>query len=201
MSTIELLEKGYKNFRKNLDSDTRKQYANLATGQSPETLMITCSDSRIDPCQCTGTKAGELFVIRNAGNIVPVSLQGASSDLGTLQFAVEVLKVKNIVVCGHSDCGAVKAMMSPDSVKSLPALSEWIDIAAKDFEAKTDLSVIDNAKLNTLHQIKRLESLDFVKPLIESNALTLHAWIFDIGDAAIEKFNFETSSWTPLACD
>ena len=121
------LIQGIHKFRSEVYPKERQLYVMLSGGQSPETLIITCSDSRIDPTRITSSYPGELFLIRNAGNLVPpYGTAAGSGELATIEYAVSVLNVKNIVVCGHSDCGAVSAMLHPEKLKDLPSVSAWL---------------------------------------------------------------------------
>jgi len=206
MDAFSKLLLGYEQFRENLTRKHISHFQSLANGQSPATLMITCSDSRIDPSLVTGAKPGELFVIRNAGNIVPCceahasknNDESRSAELGTIQFAVEALQVRHIVIMGHTDCGAVRAMMNPDSVSGLKHLKGWIDASASGAHIDPKESLLQNVKTNALNQIRHLEDLDFIKQRIEAETLRLHAWVFDISAAAIKSYNFETRQWGHL---
>ena len=97
-------------------------FEQLSKGQHPETLFITCSDSRIDPNLLTRSKPGDLFILRNAGNIIPPHGAGSGGEAATIEFAVAALGVKDIIICGHSHCGAVQGLLQPEQVASLPAL-------------------------------------------------------------------------------
>jgi len=206
MDSFSKLLLGYEQFRENLSRKHIGHFQSLANGQSPGTLMITCSDSRIDPSLVTGAKPGELFVIRNAGNAVPccdahanqISDAAKTAELGTIQFAIEALQVKHIVVMGHTDCGAVRAMMNPDSVATLKHLKGWIDTAGSGAKIDPKSTLLENVKINVLNQIQRLEGLDFIQARLNNKTLRLHAWVFDIGSAAINTYNFETRSWGHL---
>ncbi len=134
-------------FQNSVFENERELFSRLATGQSPDTLLITCSDSRISPDMLLQARPGELFVMRNAGNIVPPYGQGGG-EAATLEYAVAVLKVKDIVVLGHSDCGAMKALLSPESVTSLPAVANWLSQAES-----TRRVVVDNHGDLALRQI------------------------------------------------
>ena len=101
-------------------------FENLAKGQNPETLFITCSDSRIDPNLLTRSQPGDLFILRNAGNIVPPHGATNGGEAATIELAVTALGVKDIIICGHSHCGAMRGLMQPDLVASLPAVSAWL---------------------------------------------------------------------------
>ena len=99
-------------------------FEQLSKGQNPETLFITCSDSRIDPNLLTRSKPGDLFILRNAGNIVPQHSAASGGEAATIEFAVVALGVRDIIICGHSHCGAMKALLQPEELASLPAVSD-----------------------------------------------------------------------------
>src|SRR6201994_1432984 len=101
-------------------------FQQLAKGQNPETLFITCSDSRIDPSLLTQSKPGDLFILRNAGNIVPPHGAANGGEAATIEFAVAGLGVKDIIICGHSDCGAMQALLKPEMVATLPTVATWL---------------------------------------------------------------------------
>src|SRR5574341_2065404 len=117
---------GFKKFQSEVFQDKRKLFERLSYGQSPRALFITCSDSRIDPTLLTQTDPGELFILRNAGNMVPPygSMQGGST--ATIEYAMAVLNVPHIIVCGHTDCAVMKAVLHPEEVHDLPAVKEWV---------------------------------------------------------------------------
>lgn len=159
----------------------------LGQGQSPKVALVTCSDSRIDPCAMTGTKPGDIFVIRNAGNIVPPSTGG---ELASLEFAIFGLKVEHIVVCGHSQCGAMKGLMNPDSCASLSHVSAWVKHAGDALKVlESDDSGDTLAKVteeNVRLQMRNLMELDFVKQGIEAGSLQVHGWVYDVGTGKTE---------------
>ena len=113
------LRAGFEKFRSEKFAEMASHFAALADGQSPEVLMITCSDSRIDPGLICQSKPGEIFVIRNAGNIVPASGSGSGGEVATVEYAVKALKIPHIIVCGHSKCGAMGAVLDPASASSV----------------------------------------------------------------------------------
>lgn len=117
---------GYRKFKDDVYSSKKALLDQLAKAQKPQVTLLTCSDSRIDPCGITQTGPGDLFVIRNAGNIVPVAGQASSGELATLEFAVSGLQAQHIVVCGHSDCGAMKGVLAPDKCAHMTYLSAWV---------------------------------------------------------------------------
>lgn len=210
MNSFSKLIDGYQQFRDNLTRKHEALFKSLAAeGQNPDTLMISCSDSRVDPSLITGSRPGDLFVIRSAGNAVPCcfgdhtlsDLSQQSGELGSIQFAVEILNVKHVIVCGHTDCGAVKAMMNPESVESLKFLKGWINAALKGLDLTKDGSLHENVRRNTLNQITRLKQLDFISRAVNEARVTLHCWVFNIEEAAIESYSFDRQRWEPLSGD
>ncbi len=123
---MQKLIEGLKHFQTHLYPERKALFEKLAKGQSPETLVITCSDSRVMLEMLLDAKPGDLFVCRNAGNIVPPHLDHSGGVSATIEYAVQVLNVKHIVVCGHSDCGAMKAVLHPETVATLPSVAKWI---------------------------------------------------------------------------
>jgi carbonic anhydrase len=160
-------------------------------GQKPHTLFITCADSRVLAELITQSKPGDLFVIKNIGNIVPPGdrFEGQNSTGAGIEFAVETLGVSDIVVCGHSDCGAIAALMGPKRESNLRHLHQWIEIAApvRDLietnyqHLKTEAERIRAAEEeNVLFSIERLHTYPVVKRRLAEGTLTLHAWFFKI---------------------
>src|SRR5271155_1389351 len=104
-------------------------FEQLSRRQNPDTLFITCSDSRIDPNLLTRSRPGDLFILRNAGNIIPPHGAGNGGEAATIEFAVAALGVKDVIICGHSDCGAVRGLLYPELLTELPAVSSWLSHA------------------------------------------------------------------------
>src|SRR4051812_25228061 len=126
---MQKLIQGIHQFREENFRPLQGLFEELSKGQTPETLFITCSDSRIDPNLLTRSKPGELFILRNAGNIVPPHGAGNGGEAATIEFAVAALGVKDIILCGHSHCGAMRGLLEPAAVTSLPTVSSWLSHA------------------------------------------------------------------------
>lgn len=160
-------------------------FKELATGQSPKTMMITCSDSRISPNMLTQTEPGELFVVRNAGNLVaPFSAEGseASGEWATIEYAISVLKVEEIVICGHSDCGAMKAVHAGQPT-GLKAVDAWLQHAAKPDGEDLDGLIACNVEA----QVENLLSHPVVEDAVKSGKLSLHGWVYNIGTGEVDQ--------------
>src|SRR5262245_7184396 len=123
---MQKLVQGIHKFQTNYFSSQQELFQRLAKGQSPETLFITCSDSRISPTLLTQTGPGDLFVLRNAGNIVPPYRASNGGEGATIEYAIHALGVKDIVVCGHSHCGAMKGLLHPEDLGDMPTVRDWL---------------------------------------------------------------------------
>lgn len=203
---MKLLLERYHDFHKNIMSANPELYQNLIQGQQPDTMLITCSDSRICPEILFGYKPGEVFVLRNAGNIVPAYGSSSGGEVATIEYAVAVLKVKHIVVCGHTGCGAVSALMNPDSVKTLPGVAEWLRSAENTRRVVTashpEASPKELAALavheNALCQLDNLRTHPAVAAALRLGDLQLHAWVYQLEDSTVEAFNPATNKFEPV---
>src|ERR1700733_377828 len=129
--TATRLIEGVGEFQKHIFGAKEELFRQLGKGQSPGVLFITCSDSRIDPNLLTLTDPGDLFVLRNAGNLIPpAGGPTPCGELATIEYAVIALKVRDIIICGHSKCGAINALLSPKSLEPLPAVRDWLGFSA-----------------------------------------------------------------------
>lgn len=200
---IERMLNGVRRFQENVFPEARERFEALAAGQRPTALMITCSDSRIAPHLFTQTDPGDLFVIRNAGNLIPPYDTGVSGEAATIEYAVTVLKVPHIIVCGHSHCGAMQGALSGVCATELPAVASWIGYAQPSLlrlrTAGVDLrgaGALDRlVESNVVTQLEHLQTHPCVRRAVESGALELHGWVYRfhegevlIYDAASEHF-------------
>jgi len=186
--------KGVVKFQNDVYPQKKELFEKLSKGQSPEALFITCSDSRIETAMITQTEPGELFICRNAGNIVPPYLPQGGAMTASIEFAVAVLNVPHIVICGHTECGAMNGAMDPESLDGLPHVKQWLGYARAAVEivnADTgDKSEDERMRLlleqNVLLQMQHLKTHPAVAKRLSKGDLTLHGWIYDIrtGDVA-----------------
>jgi carbonic anhydrase len=173
-------------------------------GQNPHTLFITCADSRVLAELVTQSKPGDLFVVKNIGNIVPpASATGSTnSTAAAIEFAVNVLRVNDIVVCGHSQCGAMSALLEkPEKTASMPHLSEWLKLAApvrdileRDYAniTQSDQRQTAAAEENVLFALENLHSYPCVQDRLADGSLSLHGWFFKIATAELFAYDPET---------
>jgi carbonic anhydrase len=203
---MQKLIEGLHRFQSEVFSTQRELFARLAHGQSPEVLFITCSDSRINPSLITQTDPGDLFVLRNAGNIVPCYGHGTQGEDATIEFASAGLKVKHIVVCGHSGCGAMKGLLEPASLKTLPAMKAWLRHAEATRELirgnyqhlHGDALLTATAQENVLVQLENLRAHPAVREKLEQRAITLHGWIYKIATGQVFSYDPDSGQFLPL---
>ncbi len=194
---------GVVKFEREIYPENEGLFALLSEGQSPEAMFITCSDSRIELGMLTQSKPGDLFVVRNAGNIVPPHDNRTGATTAAIEFAVGVLKVPHIVICGHTDCGAVKGALTPEKLGALPHLREWLGYmrAAVEIVAATGEGLDDKARImylleqNVLLQLAHLRTHPTVAVAIAKGELKLHGWVYNIGTGQVVAFNEETKSF------
>lgn len=185
------LASGIEKFQASVFPNMSNDFQELESGQSPETLFITCSDSRIDASLVTQTKPGELFVIRNAGNIVPKPGTGELSVEATIQYAVEVLQVKQIVVRGHSHCGAVTGLLNLGSLETMPAIKNWVQKSGQVLERINgdEIKVCEAIRENVLLQLDHLMEYPNVAEAVANDGLQLHAWVYHFESGQVEFLN------------
>jgi len=177
-----------------------EEFAKLAEGQSPQVLFITCSDSRVVPALITGARPGELFELRTAGNIVPpFASEHPTSEAATIEYAVEVLGVDDIVVCGHSHCGAVGALVRGDDLTAVPAVRDWLAHATpRPAGAVEDPAVTEGVQSHVLTQLLRLRSYPFIEKKLKDRQLSLHAWYYEVHTGAVRVHRTESDAFEGL---
>jgi carbonic anhydrase len=197
---MDRLYKGIWNFQKSYFRREEDFFRRLSEGQSPEVLFVTCSDSRVDPNLVTQSRPGELFIVRNVGNIIPPygDIKDKNSVAAALEFAVLDLKVKDIIICGHSNCGAMQALYRDDKeVQAMPHLKEWLQMAisVKDLilkhyaEANAEIRQRVTEEENVLLQLQNIQTYPFVRQALDEGTLHLHGWYYNIGTGNIYFYN------------
>ena len=199
------LIEGIVDFRKKTLPGYREAFGHLALDHSPDALMIACSDSRVVPNLFASTDPGDLFVVRNVGNLIPPCMpDGRSSadesEAAAIEFAVNQLNVSNIIVCGHSECGAMHALLQGRENEQTPNLKEWLrhgDEALRLIDSRPDLSpsaAFHNrlSQLNVLLQLEHLKSYPVVDERIKSGRLRLHGWWFELSHADVYAYDENT---------
>ncbi|MBL9131725.1 MAG: carbonic anhydrase [Verrucomicrobiaceae bacterium] len=181
-------------------------YSKLVAGQSPSTLFIGCSDSRVDPTIITQSDLGELFVLRNAGNIVPCHGASNGGEPATIEYAVSALGVKDIVVCGHSGCGALQAMLNPENMVKLPLVKSWLNhaeatrrIMEENYSQLSGGDLLDVAiREHVLVQLENLQTHPAVAVKLQRGELTLHAWVYLMETGEILAYSTEDGGFASL---
>ena len=203
---MEKLVKGLHHFQQNIFSSQRELFERLAQGQSPETLFITCSDSRINPNLITQTEPGELFILRNAGNIIPPHGAANGGEGATIEYAVAALGVKDIIVCGHSHCGAMNGLLNLDSLGELPAVRQWLShaeatrrIAKENYEHLAGGALLTaTIEENVLVQLENLRTHPAVAAGLSRGKLCLHAWVYKIETGDVFAYDLQEEQFLPI---
>jgi len=194
---VDRILRGLKRFQKKVYPKHRELFQKLALQQRPSALFITCADSRIDPCLLTQTKPGELFICRVIGNIVPRYPESIGGVSATIEYAVGVLGVPDVIVCGHTDCGVMKGVLNPEALKPLANVTAWLGHAqpAREALAKSERSLNDPEFLlalterNVVEQLKNLQTHPAVAARLEQGELKLHGWVYHIGKGIVTAYN------------
>jgi carbonic anhydrase len=204
--TMQQLLAGMMRFQNEVFPRQRHLYQGLASSQQPHTLFVGCSDSRVVPSEMLQTRPGELFVCRNAGNIVPAHGDSLGGVSATVEYAVEVLKVKHLVVCGHSDCGAMRAVMRPETVQKLRAVAQWIRHAervaavARELHGEGDGYEYLNRLIeeNVITQLDNLVTHPCVAAKMRSGNLQLHGMVFDLPTGSFKVLDRQNHKFLAL---
>jgi carbonic anhydrase len=203
---MQKLIEGLHHFQTEVFGNQRELFERLAEGQSPETLFITCADSRIDPSLLTNSQPGDLFILRNAGNLVPPYGAVRGGEAASIEFAVAGLGVKDVVVCGHSHCGAMKGLISPPSAEDFPALTDWLEHAEatkrimrdkypdRDETQKIDIAIQENV----LAQLENLRTHPAVASALSQGKLKLHGWVYRIETGEVFGYEPSTRQFVPV---
>lgn len=189
------LIEGIVDFRKKFTEKDRSLFAELALGQKPDALFIACSDSRVAPDLFASTNPGDLFVLRNIGNLIPpASCSNQDNSVSAaLEFSVFSLKVSNIIVCGHSECGAMQGLANGIDTLCCPHLESWLKHGEVSLNKVREGFVLDSSlsehnqisQVNVLEQMQHICSYPFIRERIEKKQLKVHGWWFDIANADV----------------
>ncbi len=197
---------GFLKFQRDAFPERSELFKQLATTQSPGTLFVTCSDSRVVPELLTQQEPGDMFVIRNAGNIVPSYGPEPGGVSATVEYAVAVLGVRAIVICGHSDCGAMPAISTCKCLDHLPAVANWLRhaesakvINAARVHASAQERLDSLVRENVVAQLANLKTHPSVALALEQGRLNLHGWVYDIESGSIAALDGATQHFVSLA--
>jgi carbonic anhydrase len=204
---LQSLIEGIHHFQQESFRSLHSLFEELTHGQNPETLFITCSDSRIDPNLLTQSKPGDLFILRNAGNIIPPHGAANGGETATIEFAVAALGVKDIILCGHSHCGAVKGVLEPESVADMPAVAAWLNYAEstrriiqENYSHLEDEALLTAAvEENVLVQLENLRTLPAVAARLARGDLHLHGWVYKFETGEVFAYDPKVGQFLALA--
>jgi carbonic anhydrase len=205
---MQKLIEGIHQFQANIFRPRREWFEQLAESQRPLAVFVTCSDSRVNPNLITQTDPGELFIVRNAGSIVPPHHPAAGGEEATIEFAVAELRIRDVIVCGHTRCGAMKGLLAPaEDLHDMPALRHWLShadatrrIMREKYRHLSDLSLLTaTAQENVLVQLENLRTHPAVAAALAKGELKLHGWMYKIETGEVFAFDPVRGQFVPLA--
>jgi carbonic anhydrase len=193
---------GVSHFRNHIYPEHRDLFEELALGQRPEALFITCADSRIDPCLLTQTKPGQLFICRVIGNIVPPYPDAVGGVSATIEYAVGILRVPEVIVCGHTDCGVMKGALHPEALRDFRNVAAWLryaDVEHRDAAPSPEF-LLKLTEHNVVAQLRNLRTHPAVAGRIEAGDLELHGWVYHIATGTVTVYEEESDCFAaPVA--
>lgn len=194
------LRVGVTRFQKQIYPEHQDLFEKLATGQTPAALFITCADSRIDPCLLTQTEPGDLFICRVIGNIVPPYPDAIGGVSATVEYAVGVLQVPEVIVCGHTDCGVMRGALNPDALAAYPNVAAWLrytNVKQRNPAPSAEF-LLGLAETNVVAQLKNLRSHPSVAARLRAGNLALHGWVYHIGEGEVTIYDESSGTFSPL---
>jgi carbonic anhydrase len=198
--SLDKLLGGISHFQRHVYPKHQDLFEKLALGQRPEALFITCADSRIDPSLLTQTKPGELFICRVIGNIVPPYPDALGGVSATIEYAVGVLEVPVVIVCGHTDCGVMRGALNPDALEAYPNVTAWLRYAKVEHREPhpSAEALLTLAERNVVAQLNNLRSHPAVATRLEEGGLAVHGWVYHIGPGAVTMYDEASEQFLPL---
>src|SRR3954453_14630548 len=188
---INRILRGVSQFQREVYPEHRELFERLALGQRPRALFVTCADSRIDPCLLTQTKPGDLFICRVIGNVVPPYPDAVGGVSATIEYAVGVLRVPEVIVCGHTDCGVIRGALNPEGLGEFPNVKAWlryVRIESRDTESNGE-RLLALTEDNVVAQLENLRSHPAVAARLEEGDLALHGWVYHIGPGTVTAWD------------
>jgi carbonic anhydrase len=193
-------------FQNEVFPEKRAFFEKLAEGQAPEALFIACSDSRVETAMFTQTEPGDLFIVRNAGNIVPPHSNHTGGITASIEFAVAALNVPHIVICGHTECGAMKGALNPAALSGMPHVKEWLGFSQAAVEITNvlgkEMSPDKRMKLlleqNVILQLRHLTTHPKVAMRLALGDLQLHGWVYDIKTGGVSAYDEAQDKFVPV---
>ncbi len=187
----------------------RELFERLAKNQTPQAVFISCSDSRVVTNLLVQAEPGDLFIIRNAGNIVPPAGSAYGGTTASLEYAIVALGIRDVILCGHSNCGAMRGVLHPETLDAMPAVRQWVSYADAARRAAVeahpgadDETLLDKVvDFNVIAQVRNLRTFPFVRPLVETGELRLHGWVYDIATGRVKGLDATGEAFVPLGGD
>lgn len=196
---------GIQRFQETVFSAKESLFRRLSEGQSPHALFITCCDSRIDPNLLTQTEPGELFIHRNIGNQVP-PFDCSGGVRATLEYALKTLDIRDVIICGHSKCGAMQGLLNPDALGDMPFVVQWLEHARAILPALEQAAVelspeekLNQAiERNVVLQLEHLKTYPFVADALAGGKLRLHGWVYFIESGQVTAYDAAKGCFQPV---
>ncbi|HTS02576.1 MAG TPA: carbonic anhydrase [Thermoanaerobaculia bacterium] len=184
----------------------KELFERLAKKQTPQAVFIACSDSRVVPNLMVQAEPGDLFIIRNAGNIVPPAGSSYGGTTASLEYAIVALGIRDVILCGHSNCGAMTGVLHPEKLEKMPAVRQWVSYAESARRAAVeahpgadDDTLLERAvDYNVIAQVRNILTFPFVRPLVERNELELYGWVYDIATGHVKGLDATGRRFVPL---
>jgi carbonic anhydrase len=203
---MERLLDGIRHFQKDVFPQRKDLFEQLAGGQSPEALFITCADSRVVPDMIMQSEPGDLFICRNAGNMVPAYGESHGGVSATIEYAVAALNVEHIIVCGHTDCGAMKGILHPELLTEMPSVKSWLahgelarTMVKENYPTLTGAEQLEALiQENAVAQLASLHTYPCVAARLARGKIQLHAWVYNIKTGGVQAWDSQRSSYVPI---
>lgn len=200
------LASGIHRFQNHVFKPQKEFYERLVDGQQPRALFVGCADSRVVPNLITQTNPGDLFVLRNAGNIVPPHGASNGGEAATIEFAVAGLTVDHIIICGHTGCGAIKALLNPEATRKMPLVAAWLSHAEAtrrileenygDYSGESLESIA--VQEHVLVQIENIQTHPSVAARLQRGDLAIHGWVYKLSTGEVFEYSREEGRFLPL---
>ena len=204
--TLNRLKDGVRHFRAEVYGEHADAYQKAASEpQRPHTLIVACADSRVDVETITNARPGEVFITRNVGNMVPAYGQMVGGVSAVIEYAVSALKVQHVVICGHSDCGAMKSLLKPESTEQMPTVRSWLNHGKAALSVAETLHKDDTRPLltvlteqNVLMQLRHLKTHPSVAGAMAKGELTVSGWVYEIGSGEVRITEDGAQGFVPV---
>lgn len=206
---MQKLVQGVHQFQASIFRDKRELFDRLANSQNPQAMFITCSDSRVNPNLITQTEPGELFLLRNVGNLIPPYGATTGGEEAAVEYAIEALGIQDIILCGHTGCGAMQGLLNPESLARMPRVARWLSHADSTQRIMEQLYphlrgedlLTATVEENVLVQLENLRTHPSVAAGLAKGSVKLHGWVYKIRTGEVFAFDPERSQFISLSDD